>query len=183
MPSPSQPIGQGPKRFSFSSFLFLWIETPQLYRSTTRRVRILLRWITMLGQPRLLSTLAFFLLVLSGQRLSAPGVALSGGVCKPASMRDKQVGCWILADEPIGTLTKSPVFWTLDAYPTRAAAEADRGPRDTVLESLGKVWLLNIEYEKSKPSHGTRTAELARFPSSRAKTIPCNTWRRSSTTA
>ncbi|HKW35878.1 MAG TPA: hypothetical protein VJN92_22935 [Candidatus Acidoferrum sp.] len=51
-------------------------------------------------------------------------------------------------------------FWTLDVYPTRAAAEADKGPRGTVLESLGKVWLLSIEYEKSKLSHGSRTAEI-----------------------
>ena len=109
---------------------------------------------------RLLLTFAFFLLVLAGQKLSAQGVALLGGVCKPASMRDQQVGCWILADDPIGLLTKSPVFWTLDAYSTRAAAEADKGPRGTVLESLGKVWLLNIAYEKSKSSHGARTAEI-----------------------
>lgn len=113
---------------------------------------------------RLLLTFAFFLLVLAGQKLSAQGVALLGGVCKPASMRDQQVGCWILADDPIGQLTKSAVFWTLDAYPTRAAAEVDKGPRGTVLESLGEVWLLNIEYEKSKPAHGTRTAEIGPLP-------------------
>lgn len=118
----------------------------------------------MFGHARLLRTFAFSLLVLSGQKLSAQGVALLGGVCKPASMRTEQVGCWILADDPIGLLTKSQVFWTLDAYPTRAAAEVDKGPRGTVLESLGKVWLLNIAYEKSNPAHGTRTAEIGPLP-------------------
>ena len=118
----------------------------------------------MLGHASRLCTFTFFLLFLSGPKLSAQGVALLGGVCKPASMRDQQIGCWILADDPIGPLTKSPVLWTLDAYPTRAAAEADKGPRGTVLESLGKVWLLNIAYEKSKPSHGTRTAEIGPLP-------------------
>lgn len=113
---------------------------------------------------RLLRTLSFFLLVLSGENLAAQGVMGPAGVCKPASMRTQQVGCWILADDPIGQLTKSPVFWTLDAYPTRAAAEADKGPRGTVLESLGKVWLLNIAYEKSKPAQGTRTAEIGPLP-------------------
>ena len=118
----------------------------------------------MLGHARRLCTFTFFLMVLSAPKLSAQGVPLLGGVCKPASMRDQQVGCWILADDPIGPLTKSPVFWTLDAYPTRAAAEADKGQRGTVLESLGKVWLLSIEYQKSKPSHGTRTAEIGPLP-------------------
>jgi len=75
-------------------------------------------------------------------------------------MRTQQAGCWILADDAIGQLTQSVVFWTLDVYPTRARAEADKGPRGTVLESMGKVWLLNIEYRKSKPVHGSRAAEI-----------------------
>lgn len=118
----------------------------------------------MLGNAHRRCTFTFFLVVLSGPKLSAQGVVGPTGVCKPASMRTQQVGCWILADDPIGPLTKSPVFWTLDVYPTRAAAEADKGPRATVLESLGKVWLLNIEYEKSKPSHGSRTDEIGPLP-------------------
>lgn len=113
---------------------------------------------------RLLRTPAFFLLVLSGEKLAAQGVIGPAGVCQPARMRTQQVGCWILADDPVGQLTKSPVFWTLDVYPTRAAAEVDKGPRGTVLESLGKVWLLNIAYEKSKSSHGARTAEIGPLP-------------------
>src|SRR5215469_16244080 len=98
--------------------------------------------------------LAFLLLGISGQQLAAQGIVGPSGVCKPASMRTQRVGCWIMADDPIGQLTKSSVFWTLDVYPTRAEAETDKGPRGTVLESLDKVWLLNIEYQKSKPTHG-----------------------------
>lgn len=116
------------------------------------------------GHARPLHTLVFFLLASSAPRLLAQGVVGPAGVCKPVSMRTQQVGCWILADDPIGPLAKSPVFWTLDVYPSRAAAEADKGPRGTVLESLDKVWLLKIEYEKSKPSHGSRTAEIGPLP-------------------
>jgi quercetin dioxygenase-like cupin family protein len=112
----------------------------------------------MLRQPSF--QVAFLLLGLAGQQLAAQGVTGPGGVCKPASMRTQQVGCWIMADDPIGQLTKSSVFWTLDVYPTRVGAEADKGPRGTVLESLGKVWLLNIEYQKSKSSHGSRAAKI-----------------------
>jgi quercetin dioxygenase-like cupin family protein len=79
-------------------------------------------------------------------------------------MRTQEVGCWILADDPIGPLTKSPVFWVLDEYPTRDAAEADKGARGAVLESLGKVWLLTIEYQKSELSHGSRAAEIGPLP-------------------
>ena len=65
-----------------------------------------------------------------------------------------------MADDPIGRLTKSSVFWALDVFPTRAAAEADKGPRGTVLKSLNKVWLLTIQYGRSKSSHGSRVAEI-----------------------
>ena len=111
-------------------------------------------------RQRLSQSLAFLFLGLSGQQLTAQGVIGPSGVCKPASMRTQQVGCWIMADDAIGQLTKSSVFWTLDVYPTRPEAEADKGPRSTVLESLGKVWLLNIEYQQSKPTHGSRAAEI-----------------------
>jgi quercetin dioxygenase-like cupin family protein len=65
-----------------------------------------------------------------------------------------------MADDPVGQLSKSQVFWHLDAYPTRAAAEADKEPRSTVIESLGKVWLMTIEGENWRSPHGTRVAEI-----------------------
>jgi hypothetical protein len=34
-----------------------------------------------------------------------------------------------MADDPIGPLAKSPMFWHLDEYATRAAADADHSPR------------------------------------------------------
>ena len=109
---------------------------------------------------RLLKWSTFLFLSLSGLQIAAQGVVGPSGVCKPANMRTQQVGCWIMADDPIGQLTRSSVFWTLDVYQTRAEAEADKGPRAVVLESLDKVWLLSIEYEKSKPTHGVRAAEI-----------------------
>ncbi len=109
------------------------------------------------------------LLVCAGNQLHAQGVAVEGGVCKPASQRKQEVGCWILADDPVGPLMDSQVFWHLDTYTTRAAAEADRGPKSSVLESLGKVWLMTIEREKWRPAHGNRVAEVGPLPIARGE--------------
>jgi quercetin dioxygenase-like cupin family protein len=108
----------------------------------------------------------FFLgvLLLAGEQLLAQGVAAPGGVCKPASERTQDVGCWILADEPLGQLKKSRVFWHLDAYSTRAEAQADKGPHGTVVESLGKVLLMTVEEKNWRPAHGTRVAEIGPLP-------------------
>lgn len=96
--------------------------------------------------------------------LAAQGVAVPGDPCKPASARTQEVGCWILADNPVGQLTRPQVFWHLDAYPTRTAAEADKGPRGTVVESFGKVWLMTIEDQNWRSAHGNRIAEIGPIP-------------------
>jgi quercetin dioxygenase-like cupin family protein len=81
-------------------------------------------------------------------------------VCKPVSERTSDVGCWIIAHEPVGRLAASPTFWHLDAYPSVATAEAAKGPSGTVVESLGKIWLLTIENADWRPSGGERIAEI-----------------------
>ena len=81
--------------------------------------------------------------------------------CLPVSERaGREVGCWIMAIEPLGELPRSAAFWHLDAYPTRAEAEAAKGPGGTVVESLGKVWLFTIGDAGWRPAGGTRIAEI-----------------------
>jgi quercetin dioxygenase-like cupin family protein len=85
-------------------------------------------------------------------------------ICRPVSERTGEVGCWITADTPIGQLPSPPIFWHLDTYPSRALAESAKGPRGTVLESLGKVWLLTVEVAGWRPSGGARVAEIGPLP-------------------
>ncbi|MGB8476275.1 MAG: hypothetical protein WCE61_19510 [Candidatus Acidiferrum sp.] len=87
--------------------------------------------------------------------------SLSFGVCKPVSERTTEVGCWILIDHPLGRIEQEKVFWHLDVYPTQTEAEKAKGPRGTVVESLGKVWLLTIEKAGWRPDlAGQRIAEI-----------------------
>jgi quercetin dioxygenase-like cupin family protein len=101
---------------------------------------------------------AICLLLVSSTTLWAQGVA--DAVCKPVSQRTQQIGCWIMADNSVGQLHASPVYWHLDVYPTRAAAEADKGDRSTIVESLSRVWLMTIDDEKWRSAHGTRITEI-----------------------
>ena len=84
----------------------------------------------------------------------------SAQICKPVSQRTSEVGCWIVAHEPMGRLTAPQAFWHLDTYPSRAAADAAKGPRGIIVESLGKIWLLTIESKDWRPSSGNRIAEI-----------------------
>ncbi len=100
-------------------------------------------------------------LAVSGQ---ASAQSVPWGGCKSVADRTGEVGCWIMAPEPVGQLTESEIFWHLDVYPTRVAAEAAQGLRGTVIESLGKVWLLSIEGAGWRPAGGERVAEIGPLP-------------------
>ena len=82
--------------------------------------------------------------------------AVAGGSCRPVSERTQEVGCWIFANQVIGQIAEKQIFWHLDRFPNRAAAEAAKGPRGTVVEALGQTWLLTIEPAGWRPSGGQR---------------------------
>ena len=85
-------------------------------------------------------------------------------ICKPVSQRTGELGCWITANAALGQLPQQPIFWHLDTYPTRGAAEGAKGPLGAVVESLGKVWLLTIDVAGWRPSGGERVAEIGPLP-------------------
>jgi hypothetical protein len=91
--------------------------------------------------------------------------SLSFGTCKPISERKTEVGCWIMVDQPVGRINAAQVLWHLDVYPTRPEAEKAKSPRGTVVESLGKVWLLTIEKAGWRPAlMGERIAKIGPLP-------------------
>src|SRR5215207_3160498 len=85
-------------------------------------------------------------------------------VCQPLSQRTGELGCWITSHTELGMLPRGPIFWHLYTYPTGAAAEAAKGSRGTVLESLGKVWLLAIDVDGWHPAGGERVAKVGPLP-------------------
>jgi quercetin dioxygenase-like cupin family protein len=88
----------------------------------------------------------------------------SAQICRPIGERTGDAGCWITAHAVLAELPQAPVFWHLDAYPTRAEAEAAKGPRGTVVESLGRIWLLTIDVAGWRPAGGARIAEIGPLP-------------------
>jgi len=69
-----------------------------------------------------------------------------------------------MANTSLGLLPKERIFWHLYTYPTRAEAEVAKGPRGTVVESLGKVWLFTIDGEGWSSPSGERVAVIGPLP-------------------
>lgn len=121
-------------------------------------IRIMRAW----HARSLLAAIALPTLLLAA---APPVLAQTGGTCIPVSERGaREMGCFITAREVLDELPQVPLFWHLDTYPTRAAADAARGPRGTVVESLGKIWLFTIAEAEWRSTGGERVAEIGPLP-------------------
>ena len=79
--------------------------------------------------------------------------------CGPVSERAGEVGRWIIAHvRRVNCSTGG--FLAFGHVSDRTEAEAAKGPRGTVVEALGKVWLFTIEEAGWRPSGGVRVAEI-----------------------
>lgn len=79
--------------------------------------------------------------------------------CKPVAQRTGETGCWILARQPISAL-EGQVYWTLDVFPTKELAEQAKGPNGTVVESLGRFWLMTLGDKPQLPASGSRVTQM-----------------------
>ena len=84
--------------------------------------------------------------------------------CKPVSERTGPEGCWILASKPLGNMGAKPLFWSLDVFPDRKSAQAAATIRSTVLDALGRVWLLTVGERFQPPAGGSRVTEIGPLP-------------------
>jgi quercetin dioxygenase-like cupin family protein len=93
-----------------------------------------------------------------------PALAQSQRECAPVSERTGEAGCWIIASVPLGELPQRPMFWHVDSFPTRAAAEAVKLRGGAVVEALGKTWLFTIGEAGYRPAGGVHVAEIGPLP-------------------
>ncbi len=116
-------------------------------------------------KPRV--ALTRLLAVLSVQAVTASS-AMSAQThsCEPVADRaGRAFGCFITAREELGALpTDTALYWHIDAFPTRAAAEKARGSRGTVVESLNRIWLFTIADSGRHGTGGEAIAKLGPLP-------------------
>lgn len=91
-------------------------------------------------------------------RARNPG--LTGWCETPVADRKAEPGCYTTAITSLGVLPRGPLFWQLDTFPDRTAAEAQRGARGTVVDGHGKHWLFTIAQETWRPTVGTHAATI-----------------------
>jgi quercetin dioxygenase-like cupin family protein len=92
--------------------------------------------------------------------------AQTDGTCVQVAERaGRAFGCFITARQELGHLAAKPeLYWHLDTYPTREAAERAKAPRSTVVESLGRIWLFTIAPTEWRPNGGEHVARIGPLP-------------------
>jgi hypothetical protein len=98
--------------------------------------------------------------------LPVTAAAQFDGTCVPVAERaGRRTGCYITARHELGPLpARTPLYWHIDSYPTRSAAELAQGARGTVVESLGQTWLFSIEPESYRAAQGQHLARIGPLP-------------------
>ena len=87
------------------------------------------------------------------------------GRCElPVSERTGEIGCYVAAIQPLGTLPDVPLFWHVYVFPHRAAADAVQAPRRSIIEAFGKGWLFSIAPGDWRASTGERLAVVGPLP-------------------
>lgn len=69
-----------------------------------------------------------------------------------------------LAERKVVDLPPGPLFWRIENYPSRDAAQAAAGPWSLVAESTGKVWLFTLAPAGGSSGGGARVAEVGPIP-------------------
>ncbi|HKX32869.1 MAG TPA: cupin domain-containing protein [Blastocatellia bacterium] len=85
-----------------------------------------------------------------------------GGVCVDLQPGEKMegFGCWNIAGREVKEFPAGPLFWHLNKFPTREAAEASRGKTDLVVEAEGQVWLFSFGLRDAVPGRGEHVATI-----------------------
>lgn len=81
----------------------------------------------------------------------------------PAAQADRKLGCFVTGTREMGKF-QAPVFWHIFEYPTRAAAEAGKGEKGTVIDSYGKWWVLAVAESAWDAKGGKRVARVGPLP-------------------
>lgn len=97
---------------------------------------------------------------------AAPARAQTDGTCVPVAERaGREFGCFITARQELGRLPASPaLYWYLHTFSSREGADAARGARGTVVESLGRIWLFTIAPAGWRAAGGDHVATIGPLP-------------------
>jgi len=79
-------------------------------------------------------------------------------------LRSSDTGCQLLGKMNVSRFPDAPLFWCLNRFPTRNAAEAAKVQNSLVAEAEGQSWLFSFGPKGSAPKSGELVASVGPLP-------------------
>lgn len=70
----------------------------------------------------------------------------------------------LLSRQPLASLPPGPLYWHLDQFDSRSAAERAAIATSTVAEAFGSIWLFTIERQSWRPARGRHVSDIGPLP-------------------
>lgn len=80
--------------------------------------------------------------------------------CLEDGLKSKEFGCLLLAKMEVERFPTGELFWHLNKFPTRAAAEAAKKQTGMVIEAEGLFWLFSFGPKGNAPKQGELAASV-----------------------
>ncbi len=80
--------------------------------------------------------------------------------CMEDGLRSSDTGCQLLAKMKVSQFPDAPLFWHLNRFPSRNAAEATQVQNSLVVEAEGQAWLFSFAPKTAAPKAGELVASV-----------------------
>ena len=80
--------------------------------------------------------------------------------CLEDGLKSNKFGCLLLAKKELAQFPEGALFWHLNKFATREAAEAAKGPTGMVVEADHQIWLFSFGPKDAKPKKGKFVASI-----------------------
>jgi quercetin dioxygenase-like cupin family protein len=80
--------------------------------------------------------------------------------CLEDGLKSNEYGCQLLGKLQVSQFRDEPLFWHLNRFQTREAAEASKSGAGLVVEAEGKSWLFSFGRRNSAPKQGEPVASV-----------------------
>jgi len=96
--------------------------------------------------------------------------------CLEDGLKSSDTGCQLLAKAQVLEFPDAPLFWFVNKFSTRNAAEDAKVRNSMVVEAEGQFWLFNFGPKGAAPTQGERVASIGPLPLTSSKLAPAKSY-------
>ena len=93
-----------------------------------------------------------------------PSIAGAQATSRECTAKEAPGPACLLARKALPSLPKGNLFWHLDRFPSKDAAEHAAAAASTVVQAFGATWLFTIARDRWRPKGGEHVADIGPLP-------------------